>query len=46
MKLAGSRVELAAGGGWLAWEGVHAVCWLQDVAGENRQDAKRCIVSS
>ena len=39
MMLAGSRVRLATGGGWMMREGVHAVRWLQDVAGENGQDA-------
>ena len=46
MKLAGRRIELATGSGWVVCEGVHAVRWLQDVAGKNGQDAMRCIVSS
>ena len=43
MQWAGSRVGLATGGGWMMWEGVHAVRWLQEVAGEYGQDAMRGI---
>lgn len=35
MRLTGSWIKLGTGCGQLEWEGVHAVRWLQEVAGEH-----------